>query len=252
MARKCIWHRELADTALRIVGLWGRPARRMLVVDHGQRHLPARADAQEQADRAVSRALLSETGLFAATAEHRAAPGVIPYSVNVRRLERRRDGRAIHGTARRRQDRLPLRPQLGFSRRRGPGADARRSSGSQAIRRRGFASKPACCCDSKANGPATRIAGMPTDRRGAGRWRRGRSEIGDATAPAARDEPGRGAFPAATSAWPATAGPPVRARGSRRPQLNRVHDTAACRQSVAGARSHRFVQASRLAKPPAG
>lgn len=76
-------HRELADTQLRIVS-WGVDSKKELyLVDFigGKIHRlivspPPVADAPKFPRK------LSETGLFASTAEHRPATGLIPYSVN--------------------------------------------------------------------------------------------------------------------------------------------------------------------------
>lgn len=76
-------HRELADTTFRIVE-WGEdPAGELYFVDHigGQLHQLIRAPAVA-ADTPKFPRKLSETGLFASTKDHQAAPGLIPYSVN--------------------------------------------------------------------------------------------------------------------------------------------------------------------------
>ena len=79
--RRVLWHREIADTTLQIASFRVGPGGELLVTDYGggfYRLVPA-----PKAERAVPfPSLLSETGLFASTREHRAAPGVIPYSVN--------------------------------------------------------------------------------------------------------------------------------------------------------------------------
>jgi uncharacterized repeat protein (TIGR03806 family) len=80
--RRVIWHRELADTALAISGFRADPRGQLLVLDlTGAIYRLARAPKTQQP--APFPALLSQTGLFASTAEHRPADGLIPYSVNV-------------------------------------------------------------------------------------------------------------------------------------------------------------------------
>ena len=80
--QKVVWHRELADTALQIVGFGVDQRGELLVLDNVSgiyRLVPAPADKPP----VPFPRLLSETGLFADTAEQRPAPGLIPYSVNV-------------------------------------------------------------------------------------------------------------------------------------------------------------------------
>ena len=75
--------RQLADTQFRIVAFAQNTAGEVLVVDHVsgtlQRFTPAPSPGEDEP--AFPR-LLSETGLFASTADHMPAPGLIPYSVN--------------------------------------------------------------------------------------------------------------------------------------------------------------------------
>ena len=75
------WHRELLDTTLQIVAFRVVPNGRLLVVDHAgglYRVLPRPAEKPAP----PFPKLLSQTGLFASTKEHRPAPGLIPYEVN--------------------------------------------------------------------------------------------------------------------------------------------------------------------------
>jgi len=77
-----IWHRELADTSLMIAGFVVDQRGELLIVDHAggiYRLAPAKIDANLP----PFPTRLSETGLFADSAKHEVAPGVIPYSVNV-------------------------------------------------------------------------------------------------------------------------------------------------------------------------
>ncbi len=74
------WHEELADTTLAIITFGEDAAGELFVVDYaGTIHRlipnPARDHPRDFP------MTLSETGLFASTAEHRPAPGVIPYTV---------------------------------------------------------------------------------------------------------------------------------------------------------------------------
>ncbi|AGA26759.1 PQQ-dependent sugar dehydrogenase [Singulisphaera acidiphila] len=75
------WHRELADTPLQIASFRVNHHGELLIVDHGGgivRLVPA---PKEEAV-APFPTLLSQTGLFASTAEHKVDPAIIPYSVN--------------------------------------------------------------------------------------------------------------------------------------------------------------------------
>jgi uncharacterized repeat protein (TIGR03806 family) len=79
------WRSELVDTPLRIVGFAEDAAGELMVLSHtGSLH---RLEAEDPAVIAAATARpfprrLSETGLFADTAGHRVAAGVMPYSVN--------------------------------------------------------------------------------------------------------------------------------------------------------------------------
>jgi uncharacterized repeat protein (TIGR03806 family) len=79
---RVLWHRELADTQLAIAAFRTTRAGELLVVDHTGGALYRLVRNETTAPPAPFPARLSETGLFASTAEHRAAEGVIPYSVN--------------------------------------------------------------------------------------------------------------------------------------------------------------------------
>jgi uncharacterized repeat protein (TIGR03806 family) len=77
-----LWHRELADTTLQIAGFRVDQRGDLLIVDYGggiHRLVPA----PRQESPAPFPTRLSETGLFESVAEHLAASGVVPYSVNV-------------------------------------------------------------------------------------------------------------------------------------------------------------------------
>jgi len=77
-----VWHRELADTALQIAAFRVDQRGELLIVDHtGGIYRLVVAKHEQQTQPFPPR--LSETGLFANTAEQKPAPGVIPYSVNV-------------------------------------------------------------------------------------------------------------------------------------------------------------------------
>lgn len=79
--QRVVWHRELADTPLAIAGFGATSTGDLLVVDHGG-SLCRLVRAPRHQQLAPFPARLSETGLFASVADHRAADGVIPYSVN--------------------------------------------------------------------------------------------------------------------------------------------------------------------------
>ncbi|MBP90416.1 MAG: heme-binding domain-containing protein [Planctomycetaceae bacterium] len=79
---RLVWHQELADTNLQIAGFAVTPRGDLLVVDHGRGlfHLTQNHAPKQTGD---FPRLLSETGLFASTKEHRVQPGVTPYSTLV-------------------------------------------------------------------------------------------------------------------------------------------------------------------------
>ncbi|MEX0679512.1 MAG: PQQ-dependent sugar dehydrogenase [Pirellulales bacterium] len=79
--QRVIWHRELADTRLMIAAFRVIPEGQMIVADHGG-GLYRLVPAEPPQPRAPFPMLLSETGLFASTAEHQPAAGLVPYSVN--------------------------------------------------------------------------------------------------------------------------------------------------------------------------
>jgi uncharacterized repeat protein (TIGR03806 family) len=80
--QRVVWHRELADTSLGITAFRVDQRGRLLVADlvggiYELLPTPKRPPGPAFPNR------LSDTGLFEKVAEHRVAPGVIPYSVNV-------------------------------------------------------------------------------------------------------------------------------------------------------------------------
>jgi len=80
--RQVVWHQELADTTLQIGGFGLDHAGELLVIDQGQGGLYRLVETPQDRSNADFPRKLSETGLFASVADHRVAPGVIPYSVN--------------------------------------------------------------------------------------------------------------------------------------------------------------------------
>ena len=79
--QRAVWHRELADTTLQLAAFRVDQRGELLVVDYtGGIYRLVPAPDKEPTGPFPTR--LSETGLFASTAEHRVADGVIPYSVN--------------------------------------------------------------------------------------------------------------------------------------------------------------------------
>jgi uncharacterized repeat protein (TIGR03806 family) len=79
--KKLTWHEEIADTSLKIAGFAVSPREELLVVDHGSglyRIVPT-PPTGKLPDFPRN---LSETGIFSSVADYKAAPGVVPYSVN--------------------------------------------------------------------------------------------------------------------------------------------------------------------------
>ena len=80
---KATRQRQLADTPLKIVGFGEETNGELLILDYtGQMHRLVRNPPADPDHPPPFPRKLSETGLFASTAELRPAPGVIPYSVN--------------------------------------------------------------------------------------------------------------------------------------------------------------------------
>ena len=79
--KQMTWHRELADTRLQIISFALEPDGEMIVVGFDgtlHRLIPNPATRTS----ASFPRKLSETGLFASTADHRPAAGVVPYRIN--------------------------------------------------------------------------------------------------------------------------------------------------------------------------
>lgn len=78
---RIVWHQELADTPLAILGFGTDAAGEVYLVDYGGaiHQLDPAPPATVQHDFPRR---LSDTGLFTSVTEHRPAPGLIPYSVN--------------------------------------------------------------------------------------------------------------------------------------------------------------------------
>lgn len=81
---KVTWHREIADTALQIAGFSNSHQGELLVVDHagGIYKMEVNPASVRPSEIPKFPTKLSDTGIFESVSEHRAAPGVIPYSVN--------------------------------------------------------------------------------------------------------------------------------------------------------------------------
>ena len=79
---KLIWHRELVDTTLQIVGFRVSHRGELLVLDGGG-GIYRLAPALPSKGPLKFPKRLSETGLFVSVRDHRPDPGLIPYSVNV-------------------------------------------------------------------------------------------------------------------------------------------------------------------------
>lgn len=79
--QRITWRQELADTSLQIVSFGTDAAGELYVVDWAGGIFRFEANDASESTAAFPRRL-SETGLFASTADHQPAAGVIPYSVN--------------------------------------------------------------------------------------------------------------------------------------------------------------------------
>ena len=74
-------HQELCDTSMRIVGFAEDHAGELFIVDHIGGHIHKLVDNDQIDTSAEFPRMLSETGLFASTAKHQVAAGLIPYHV---------------------------------------------------------------------------------------------------------------------------------------------------------------------------
>jgi len=82
---RIVWQKELADTTLQITGFGTDTRGELLIADHRGDGGFYRLTPNTDGDDAPFPKRLSDTGLFASVAEHRAAPGVIGYSINAPR-----------------------------------------------------------------------------------------------------------------------------------------------------------------------
>jgi putative heme-binding domain-containing protein len=80
-AGQILWQQELADTVLQIAGFGLDSEGELLIVDHGGGINTLTHAAAAEQPRPPFPQRLSQTGLFASTAEHRVAPGLLPYEV---------------------------------------------------------------------------------------------------------------------------------------------------------------------------
>lgn len=78
--QRVTWHEELVDTTLRIVAFGEDNAGEIFIVDYGGGIYRLVPNPLRGTSSSFPRKL-SETGLFASVAEHRPAPGVLPYAV---------------------------------------------------------------------------------------------------------------------------------------------------------------------------
>jgi uncharacterized repeat protein (TIGR03806 family) len=82
--KRVTWQRELARTPLHLVAFGETRRGELYLVDHDRTHQVYRLVRNPQATLTSNfPRKLSQTGLFTSTREHRPAPGVVPYSVNV-------------------------------------------------------------------------------------------------------------------------------------------------------------------------
>ncbi len=80
--RKVTWHQELVDTSLRLVGFGEDQAGELYLVDHMGGGIHRLIGAETSTETSEFPRQLSQTGLFASTADHVPAAGLIPYSIN--------------------------------------------------------------------------------------------------------------------------------------------------------------------------
>lgn len=110
---RVVSHRELADTRRAIICFYEAPDGELAFLDYnaGTIHQLVPHEATPESAAAFPR-LLSETGLFASTAEHQPAPGVLPFSINAPQW--------MDGAAAERFVAFPHNGALRFARPRGP------------------------------------------------------------------------------------------------------------------------------------
>lgn len=80
--RQVVWHKEIADSSLRIVGFGEDAAGELYLVDHMGGGIHRLMPSPPSAEPSDFPRKLSRTGLFASTRDLRPAPGLIPYDVN--------------------------------------------------------------------------------------------------------------------------------------------------------------------------
>jgi uncharacterized repeat protein (TIGR03806 family) len=79
---KIIWHRELADTALQVVGFGTDSRGELLIVDYGGGLYRLEKSPEDQQPNKEFPQRLSDTGLFESAKDHEMHPALIPYTVN--------------------------------------------------------------------------------------------------------------------------------------------------------------------------
>jgi uncharacterized repeat protein (TIGR03806 family) len=79
---RVVWHKEIADSTLRIVAFGEDGAGELYLVDHMGGRIHRLVPSPALTDRAEFPRRLSQTGLFVTTRDLRPAPGLIPYAVN--------------------------------------------------------------------------------------------------------------------------------------------------------------------------
>jgi uncharacterized repeat protein (TIGR03806 family) len=81
-SRRVVWHKEIADSTLRIAAFGEDRAGELYLVDHMGGGIHRLVPSPPAAGRTEFPCKLSRTGLFASVRDLRPAPGLIPYAVN--------------------------------------------------------------------------------------------------------------------------------------------------------------------------
>ena len=213
---RAIWHRELADTSLMIAGFAVDQRGELLVVDHAggiYRLVPAKIEA----NRPPFPTRLSETGLFANTAQHEVAAGVIPYTVKVPGWHDGATGQRFMA--------IPGEEKVTYH----AGRSWEFPDGTALVQTLTLDSKPhrnprALATARRMGRLQLPLARRPAGRRTVSRAQRRRSQLCESSAKATCRASSIGDSPAVPNASPATVGPRISCWESRAVQLDRPNE----------------------------